>query len=86
MTDKKTEFLKAEEAASELLRNITRLKAEIGGYAEAKKTSKKNMARLNDETKELLQKAGAHYVIDTIGGLPEIIDDINIRLARGERP
>jgi phosphonoacetaldehyde hydrolase len=37
-------------------------------------------------SRDLLQKAGAHYVIDTIEGLPEVIDHINIRLARGEKP
>ena len=58
----------------------------INSYAEAKKTSKKDMARLNNETKEMLQKAGAHFVIDTIGDLPGVIDDINKRLARGECP
>ena len=37
-------------------------------------------------TREILRKAGAHYVVDSIVELPEIIDDINQRLARGERP
>ena len=37
-------------------------------------------------TRELLSKAGAHYVIDSIVELPAVIDDINERLARGERP
>jgi phosphonoacetaldehyde hydrolase len=27
-----------------------------------------------------------HYLIDTIADLPEVIDDINARLARGENP
>ncbi len=33
-----------------------------------------------------LADAGAHYVIDGIDGLPAIIDQINERLAQGERP
>jgi len=33
-----------------------------------------------------LQAAGAHYVIDTINELPAVLDDIDARLARGERP
>ena len=37
-------------------------------------------------TEGLLRKAGAHYVIDSIADLPEVIDDINERLARGEKP
>ncbi|MCV5004063.1 phosphonoacetaldehyde hydrolase, partial [Escherichia coli] len=30
--------------------------------------------------------AGAHYVVDTLADLPEVIADINARLAKGERP
>ena len=30
--------------------------------------------------------AGAHYVVDGIGDTPPLIDEINARLARGERP
>jgi phosphonoacetaldehyde hydrolase len=37
-------------------------------------------------TRETLRKAGAHYVIDTFDQLTEVIDDVNARLARGERP
>lgn len=38
------------------------------------------------QTREILRKAGAHYVIDSIAELPEVIEDINERLARGEQP
>lgn len=34
----------------------------------------------------ILANAGAHYVIDTINDLPPVIDDINRRLATGEKP
>ncbi len=37
-------------------------------------------------TREILRKAGAHYVIDTFDQLPEVIEDVNERLARGETP
>ena len=37
-------------------------------------------------TREILQKAGAHYVIDTFDQLPKVIDDINLRLKDGESP
>jgi phosphonoacetaldehyde hydrolase len=37
-------------------------------------------------TRELLQKAGSHYVIDTWAEMPDVIEDINVRLGRGERP
>lgn len=35
---------------------------------------------------ETLANAGAHYVIDSIAELPPVIEDINRRLASGERP
>ena len=31
-------------------------------------------------------QSGAHYVIDGISDVPAVLDDINVRLARGERP
>jgi phosphonoacetaldehyde hydrolase len=33
-----------------------------------------------------MQQTGAHYVVDGISDVPPILDDINARLARGERP
>lgn len=36
--------------------------------------------------RERLIQAGAHFVIDGIGDLPPLLDEINTRLARGERP
>ncbi len=44
------------------------------------------IARRNDKTKEILQKAGAHYVIDSLADIEAVIDDVNARLARGEKP
>jgi phosphonoacetaldehyde hydrolase len=35
---------------------------------------------------EGLAKSGAHYVVETIEAVPAIIEEINARLARGERP
>mgnify|MGYP001406950835 CR=1 FL=1 len=40
----------------------------------------------HEKTKELLRRAGAHYVIDSIADIEPVIDDINARLARGETP
>ena len=37
-------------------------------------------------TREILQKAGAHYVIDTFDQLPEVIDHINLHLKNDESP
>ena len=39
-----------------------------------------------DVTRKILRKAGAHYVIDTFDQLPEVIDDVNLRLKEGETP
>ena len=33
-----------------------------------------------------MYQAGAHYVVDGIWDVPAVLDDINARLARGERP
>ena len=33
-----------------------------------------------------MYQAGAHYVVDGVGDIPAILDDINARLARGGRP
>ncbi|MGD0611099.1 MAG: phosphonoacetaldehyde hydrolase [Anaerolineales bacterium] len=33
-----------------------------------------------------LNQAGAHYVIDGIGDLPAIVEEIEVRLSKGERP
>jgi len=37
-------------------------------------------------SRSLLIQTGAHYVIDTIKELPNVVADINARLSRGERP
>jgi phosphonoacetaldehyde hydrolase len=34
----------------------------------------------------VLRQAGAHYLIDTVAQLPAVLDDIERRLAAGERP
>jgi len=39
-----------------------------------------------DRTRDLLIKGGAHYVVDSLADVPEVIEDINARLARGETP
>ena len=37
-------------------------------------------------SRDLLEKSGAHYVIDELSELPNVIAEINMRLARGESP
>ena len=39
-----------------------------------------------DRAYQRFRQAGAHFVVDTIAEVPPIIDDINARLAHGERP
>ncbi len=44
------------------------------------------IARRLAKTHDILEKAGAHYVIDSLADIEAVIDDINTRLARGEKP
>jgi len=48
--------------------------------------SEADIERRLNATREILRKSGAHYVIDTFDQLPEVVADVNERLARGERP
>lgn len=59
---------------------------DINTIAEAKAMSVEDMARRLAHTREILRKTGAHYVLDSIVELPEVIDDINGRLRCGEKP
>lgn len=38
------------------------------------------------KARKILAEGGAHYVIDSVADLPEVVDDINQRLAKGEKP
>jgi len=53
---------------------------------EADSLSEDEIKRRLAHTRDLLQKAGAHYVIDTWQQMPDVIEDVNIRLGRGEKP
>jgi len=59
---------------------------DIDTIAQAEAMSDAEIARRNAYSADILRKTGAHYVIDSIVELPGVIDDINARLARGERP
>ncbi len=59
---------------------------DINTLEEENELSAEEIERRVDKTKEILQKAGAHYVIDSLVDLPAVIDDVNARLARGEKP
>ena len=48
--------------------------------------SKQELQHRLEKTREILRKAGAHYVIDSLTDIEAVIEDVNARLARGERP
>jgi len=58
----------------------------VNSSAEADNLSDAEIARRMGKTRAILEQSGAHYVIDSLVDLPAVIDDINARLARGERP
>lgn len=54
--------------------------------AEIAQMDKSELAQRLDAAKGVFETAGAHYVIDSVAQLPRVLDDIQIRLTRGERP
>ncbi|WP_310621257.1 phosphonoacetaldehyde hydrolase [Flexibacterium corallicola] len=58
----------------------------INSYEEAAALPQEEIDLRVEATRNILRKAGAHYVIDSIVDLPEVIEDINRRLALGEKP
>ena len=58
----------------------------ISSMSEFRKMSKKEFSRRHAITKDILYRTGAHYVIDSLVDLPPVIEHINARLARGEKP
>ncbi|MGF1639550.1 MAG: phosphonoacetaldehyde hydrolase [Rhodospirillales bacterium] len=58
----------------------------IDSLEEAERLPDAEIARRNGAVRERLARAGAHYVIDSIVDLPAVIDDIDRRLERGEKP
>jgi phosphonoacetaldehyde hydrolase len=58
----------------------------INTLAEAATLSKQELRRRLEKTHDILRKAGAHYVIDSLADIEPVIDDVNARLARGEKP
>jgi len=51
-----------------------------------KKLPKADQARLRDGANSRMYQAGAHYVVDSIADIMPCLDDIEARLACGERP
>ena len=59
---------------------------DIDSLEHEKSLSGAEMQRRLAFTRETLRKAGAHYILDTLNELPEVIEDVNARLSRGEKP
>ncbi len=58
----------------------------INSFAERDKLSEEEFAKRLVHTRGLLNQAGAHYVVDEFTELLDVIDDVNRRLAQGEKP
>ncbi len=58
----------------------------INSLEEEATLSEVEMQRRMAHTRKILEQSGAHYVIDSLVDLPAVIEDINARLARGEKP
>ena len=58
----------------------------INTLEEADELSDKEIERRMAHTRDILLKTGAHYVIDSLTDIEPVIEDVNARLARGERP
>jgi len=59
---------------------------DIDSFEEENQLSEDDMQKRLAHSRSLLIQTGAHYVIDTINELPNVVADINARLSRGERP
>ena len=59
---------------------------DIDSLEQEAKITPEEMVQRTEKSRDLLRKAGAHYVVDSIVELPEVVADINKRLASGERP
>ncbi|MDP7463571.1 MAG: phosphonoacetaldehyde hydrolase, partial [SAR324 cluster bacterium] len=59
---------------------------DVDSLEQAEALSEEEIQRRLELTREILRKAGAHYVIDTFDELPAVVKDINTRLSRAERP
>lgn len=59
---------------------------DVNSVEEADQLSADEIARRKTHTADILIKSGAHYTIDSLAGIEPVIEDINRRLAAGERP
>jgi phosphonoacetaldehyde hydrolase len=60
---------------------------EVGmSYDEWTALSPEAQAPLREKAADKLRRAGAHYVIDTVADILEVVDEIEARLAAGDTP
>jgi len=59
---------------------------DVDSVDQGARLSEDEIAERLARTRDILSQAGAHYVIDTFDQLPAVIEDVDQRLARGERP
>ena len=58
----------------------------INSYEEESRLSDTEIERRNNKSRKILEKAGAHYVIDSIRELPDVCYEINQKLQNGIHP
>ncbi len=59
---------------------------EVDSLEHAERLTEEDIAYKLARSREILEKSGAHYVIDRLDELLDVVVDINSRLARGEKP
>jgi len=59
---------------------------DIDSLEHEEELTESEMAYKHNISKAILRQCGAHYVVDDITYLPCIVEDINMRLERGEKP
>ena len=63
-----------------------KIRTNVDTPEDGEKLSEEEISKRKAHTHKLLEKAGAHYVIDSIADIEPVIEDVNKRLANGERP
>ena len=58
----------------------------INSLEEAESLDPEEIQSRLEKTRDILWNAGAHYVIDSLADIEPVIEDVNARLARGEKP
>ena len=59
---------------------------DIDSLEQAENMDADEIQRRLENTREILRKGGAHYVIDEVSELLDVVADVNERLAHGEKP